>query len=636
MKLLKFISSALLLMIISLPAFSQTGPPAPSSGNWAIIDTNYTVGTNTLGVTKARITLQNTTVTKTTGVQFRVFYDKTAFAAASVALVGTPPNLYLQYVDSNANGYVTVTLVYTGSSSTYSLSNGQMFEITFTHVTATTFETLSSIGNLTWTGAYPYTQVASAQSGMDTVLSLYNYGGNFILPHLSYHGRFVNVTGSGAKNLTLALQKKPKTGSTWTNVNTYVTDTAGRFSFNEIVDTTYYNARLAVQGDTMGVGSVISVADAQLINQWVIGGSTPTAWNFYTGDVNGDNNLTISDAYGVFGKIAGRFSTWPNSVKDIKFFTDTEYNTVVASPSTNMTSTVPGVTNFTFDILPGNPDSVIYHVLVPGDANSTGYHMARLTPIDIINPVNAPNHLIDETVQYDFVAPTIEVNVPNLTVEEGNLVKLPVKVFTGGSKVGSLQLALKFDGNLLEFKQVINSEKAMNWMSFINPMDSVVEWGGYDRTNGENLFIDGETVFTLDFLAKSPKDQWGKSPLYTTRKFVGDESSGDMNCKPTNGIYAVYKMANTSVPLKLNEILVYPNPTTGEVTIKFNNPTDGMVTLAFVDVNGRTVKTILNEYMPSGDYIYRSNLSGFAAGNYFATMTSATAISVSKTVLNDN
>ncbi len=631
MKLLKLVSSLLLFATLALPAFSQSGPPAPSSGIWAIIDTNYTVGTHTLGVTKAKLTLQNTTASKITGVQFRVFYDKNAFSSASVALVGSTTNLYLQSVDNNANGYVTITLVYTGSSNTYELADGETFEITFNHVTAATFQALTSITPLSWSGAYPYSQVAAEQPGNDIALSLHSYGGIFYLPHLQYHGTFTNVTGSGAKNLTLALQKKPKSGGSWSQVNTYTTNINGQFSFNEILDTTYFDVRLAIQGDTMGVGNVISVADAQQINQWVIGGATPAGWDFYHADVNGDNSVSISDAYGVFGRIAGRFAVWPNSVKDVKFFTVAEYNAITGTPATNFTGTYPGTTNFTFNILPGQPDSVTFYVMVPGDANNTGYHMARLTPIEIINPTNSPNHLIDEAVEYDFVAPTIEVNVPSLTVDEGNLVKLPVKVFTGGNKVGALQLALKFDGDLLEFKQVLNSEKSMNWISFINPMDSVVEWGGYDRTNGDNLFIDGETVFTLTFLAKKPKGEWGQSPLYTTRKFVGAADCGDMNVTPTNGLYQV-KMVK-GISLKENEILVYPNPTTGEVTIKFNVPVDGNVTLSFVDVNGKVVSNILNEYMPSGNYTYRASLSGFVPGNYYTTMTSSTAISVNKTVL---
>lgn len=631
MKLLKMLGSVMLLLTLALPVFSQTGPPAPSNGIWAIIDTNYTVGTHTLGITKAKLTLQNTTANKITGVQFRVFYDKIAFSSASVALVGSTTNLYLQQVDNNANGYVTITLVYTGSSNTYSLANGETFEITFNHVTATTFQTLTSIAPLSWSGAYPYTQVAAEQPGNDIALSLHNYGGIFYLPHLQYHGTFTNVTGSGAKNLTLALQKKPKTGSTWSQVSTYTTDTAGHFAINTVLDTTYFDVRLAIQGDTMGVGNVISTADAQQINQWAIGASNPSDWDFYHSDVNGDNNLSISDAYGVFGRISGRFSVWPNNVKDVKFFTKAQNDTILAHPNTNYTSIYPGVTNFYHNIVAGQPDSVQFYVMVPGDANNTGYHMARITPIEIVDPLMTPFNVIDETVEYDFEVPSVEINVPSLSVQEGNLVKLPVKLFTGGQKIGALQLGLKYDGSLLEFKELMNSQKSMNWLTYINPMDSVIEWGGFDRTNNQNLFIDGETIFTLYFLAKKPQDDWQKSPLYTTRKFVGGENCGDMEVTPTNGLYQVKMIGGIS--LKENEIIVYPNPTTGDVTIKFNVPVDGNVNLSFSDANGAKVMTVLEEYMPSGNYTYTTTLRGLANGSYFTVLTTSSAISVNKTIL---
>ena len=111
--------SFLLMIILALPilTFAQSGPPAPSAGIWALIDTNYTVGTSTVGISQAKITLKNTTSTLYTGVQFRVFYDKNAFSSASVALLGSSTNLYLQSIDNNTAGYVTISLVYTGSSS---------------------------------------------------------------------------------------------------------------------------------------------------------------------------------------------------------------------------------------------------------------------------------------------------------------------------------------------------------------------------------------------------------------------------------------------------------------------------------------------------------------------------------------
>jgi hypothetical protein len=632
MKILKFLSVLLLMTTFVTTAMAQSGPPAPSNGIWAIIDTNYTVGTSIQGNTTAKLTLQNTTSSKITGVQFRVFYDNSAFASASVSLVGSTTNLYLQSVDNNANGYITITLVYTGSSANYTLPNGETFLIDFTHITpSSSFQALNAISNLTWSGVNVYPQVAAEQPGNDISLSLHNYGGNFIRPELNYHGTFTNVTGSGAKDLHLSLEKKPKTSNTWSQHASYVTDLNGNFQFTETIDTTFWDVRLAIQGDTMGVGNVISVADAQQINQWVIGSGNPQSWDFYHSDVNGDNNISISDAWGVFGRISGRFSVWPNNVNDIKFFTVSEYNTITGTPATNYTSTIAGQTNFYFNILPGQPDSVTFYVLVPGDANNTGYHMARLVPIEIDNPTNAPNHLIDESVIYDFDAPTIEVNVPSLSVEEGNLVKLPVKVFTGGQKIGALQLSLKYDGQLLEFLELTNSEKSMNWMSFINPMDSIIEWGGYDATNNENLFVDGETVFTLNFLAKKPQGEWAVSPLYTTRKFVGGDDCGDMNITPTNGIYEVKMIGGKS--LMENEILVYPNPTTGEVVVKFNVPTDGNVILSFVDINGKSVITVLEQYMPSGNYSYTASLKGLTPGTYFTTLMSSSAISVNKTVL---
>ncbi len=632
MKILKFLSALLLMTFFVNNAMAQSGPPAPSNGIWAIIDTNYTVGTSIQGHTTAKLTLQNTTVSKITGVQFRVFYDKNAFSAASVSLIGSTTNLYLQSVDNNTNGYVTITLVYTGSSATYTIPNGERFLIDFTHIVpSSSFQALAAISNLTWSGVNVYPQVAAEQPGNDIALSLHNYGGNFLRPELNYHGTFTNVTGSPAKYLNLALEKKPKTSNVWAQHATYTTDLNGDFQFSEIIDTTFWDVRLAIQGDTMGVGNVISVADAQQVNQWVIGGATPQSWDYYTADVNGDNNITISDAYGVFGRISGRFAVWPNNVKDVKFFTVSEYNTITGTPATNYTSTIAGQTNFYFNILPGQPDSVTFYVLVPGDANNTGYHMARLVPIEIENPTNAPTHLIDESVLYDFAVDSMEVNVPSLSVEEGNLVKLPVKVFTNGHNIGSLQLSLLYDSELLEFIELTNSEKSMKWMSFINPMNGIVEWGGYDATNNENLFIDGETVFTLNFLAKKPQGEWAVSPLYTTRKFVGNENSTDMQVTPTNGVYEVKSL--NGVELKENQILVYPNPTTGEVIVKFNVPVDGNVNLSFVDGNGKKAITVFEQYMPSGNYSYSASLRSLTPGTYYTTLMTSTAISVSKTVL---
>jgi hypothetical protein len=621
----KLVSVALLLFSFITPTFAQE-PVAPSNGVWVLIDTNYTVGTSVQGVTNTKLTYANTTTSLVTGLQFRVFYDKTAFSSAAVSLIGSTTNLDLQFVDNNANGYVTITVVYTGSDSTYTLPIGNLFNIAFTHVAAGTFDSLPSIGNLTWTGVQTFPQMGADQAGNDLVLSLHNYGGNFLRQTFTYTANFVNVNDTPAKNLPFSLEKKLKTGGPWTLVNNYLTDLNGSYAINEQIDATFYDIRLVVNGGTMDVGNVISVADAQQINQWVLGTGQPSDFDFYAADVNGNNNITISDAYGVFGKISGRFSVWPNGVNNIKFFTSSEYATVMGSPNTNMTSSIAGVTDFTYEI-PFGETSITYYVMVTGDANRTGYHMARLTPIEINNPANASSYVIDEKVEYDRPLPTVEINLPSLTVSEGNMVEIPVKTLTGNNKLGSLQLALYYDSNLLEFNEVRNSQKAMSWLSFVNPHDDVIEWGGYDASNN-NFVEDGETLFTLYFTAKSPQSEWDSSPLYTSRKFVGNEISSDMNIVPTNGVVEINKIGNQT--FITGDMIVYPNPTNGDVFVNFKVDKSGETELCLFDVAGRKVFTIINKYMAKGQYVYSTNLSSLASGLYIAKLNTISKIETDK------
>jgi hypothetical protein len=625
---MKLVTKLLLFLLAFLPmlSFAQSGPPAPSTGIWAIIDTTYTVGTTSQGITEAKLTLKNTTLTKYTGVQFRVFYDKVAFVNASVALLGSSTNLDMQQVVNAANGYITVTLVYTGSSSTYTLADQETFKITFTHAAQSIFNNLTSIGDLTWTGVQTFTAGAAAQDGTDVTLGLHSYGGEFIFQNFDYHGTFTNVTGTPAKNLTLALEKRPAAGGTWTQVNTYITDINGDFAISEPIDTTYWDVRLAIQGDTMLAGNVISTSDAQLINQWVLGTSAMSGFDYYAADVNESDNVTISDAYGVFGRISGRFSVWPNSVKDVKFFTATEYATINGS-STNYTSTIPGVTNFTFDIVPGAPDSVVYYVAVPGDANGTGYHMARVTPIEIlIDPTPGVEsqiyNVIDNKVEYDFATSQIEVNVPRLTVQEGNVVNIPVKVLTNGIALNALQFGLKYDPELLSFSGVYATSNATTWLTYINPNDGQIDWGGYDVTDNQNPLQDGAEVITMQFVALKPQAQWDNSPLYTTNKFAGKAgTSKDLSITPTNGIIQVVKISDNVISIDNNSMQIVPNPVKDVVTIVFNvsEPTNASLTIR--DLQGRMLMDVVSGQIPQGQFSYQADLGKLATGLYIATLS---------------
>ena len=358
---------------------------------------------------------------------------------------------------------------------------------------------------------------------------------------------------------------------------------------------------------------------------------TPTGFDFYSMDVNGaDGSITIADVYSVYARLAGRFSAWPNSQKDILFFTVAEYNTINAS-STNYAPTISGVTNFYYTI--DGKDSITYYINVKGDANGTGFKMARLTPIKITNPVNAKNYIIDNTVQYDNVIETIEINMPKIKVDEGNLVNVPVKMLTNGKQLGALQLELKYDTALLEFKKIDLSEKMMNWTSYTNPSNGVVAFGAADLTN-KNLVNDGEQVFILQFIAKKPQSEWGTAALWTGPKYVGDNDAHDMNITPAMGVVEVRRI-NKAVKLNdLEKIIVFPNPTQGEVVVQFKIEQESQTEISVTDMVGRKMIEILNTKIPVGEYKYNVNLTHLNNGFYLMSIKTDTQLSTSKIIIN--
>jgi hypothetical protein len=419
------------------------------------------------------------------------------------------------------------------------------------------------------------------------------------------------------------------TSSTWIQASTTQTNNAGVFTFTDVpLDVTSYDVRIRVDGESLSIANIISTSDSQKINRFVLGQDTPTGFDFYSSDVNGDNNISISDVYGVFGRVSGRFSSWPNSVKDVKFFSDSEYTSINGSTS-SLQSTIPGVTNLVYNILPGTT-TVTFYVLVKGDANGTGFNMARMTPIEIVNPLNAPSNIIDVTTTYDNpTLQTIELNYPSLTVNENSRVEVPVLVKTNGIQLGSLQLALNYNSNLLDFTGVRAENKVSGWITYVNTNDNIVEWGGYDPTKNTKLLNDNELAFTLQFTSKEIQSQWGVSPLYVTKKFSGNSIARDLKIIPTNGIIQIMRVMK---PTDLEYMVTYPNPTDNDITVKFTVEKEGNVWLSLYDLGGREIQTIVNTDLHSGEHRYSTNVGYLPSGTYIVTLKKGTETQSNKII----
>ena len=626
-KLIAFLLTALAVFGVS----AQSASTSPGTGHWVVIDSGYQVATTTAGQTVAPLHFYNTSTNeKITGMQYRVFYDNTAFTAAVPSLKISSTDQYLQYQDSNSLGFLTVTLVYTGTNSTFNYSNGATFDLTFTHASAATWNNLDSIKTLKVAGVRSFANKAATNWGNDTTLVVYSYGGRFNQKVLRFAAKFKNVTGSDAKNLWVSLEKKAPSGS-WTQVEAKATNSLGHVVFRKFIDTTYWDVRMVVKGDTMTPGSVFSTADAQKINQSILGQYTPTGFDYYTMDVNGsDGSISIADVYSVYGRLAGRFSAWPNSKKDVMFFTVADYNSINGS-ATNLVGTYGTTNNFTYSI--DGQDSITYYVAVKGDANATGCKMARLTPIKIVNPANAKNYIIDNSVEYDDVTETIEVNMPKVKVDEGNLVNVPVRMLTDGKQLGAVQLELKYDTALLEFKKIELTEKMMGWTSYTNPDNGVVAFGAADL-KGNQLVNDGEQILTMQFIAKKPQSEWSSAAIWTGPKFVGGDDARDMNITPAMGVIEVRRI---NKPVKLNQLedlVIFPNPNDGEVYVQFRVDIESQTEVSVSDLVGRKVMEVINTRMPAGEYKYLVNLTKLDNGFYLMSVKTDTKISTSKIIIN--
>jgi len=621
----------LLFLFVGLIGSAQVCPTPTTTGAFVTLDATYQLATTAAGSTDVGLCFYNNTSQLLTAAQFRVFYDKNTFSGVStVTSLNTSYAQYLQFVDNPTAGYVTITMSYTGNLSSFTIPNGAFVKLNLTHVAG--FASLTSTTPMTFSGVQTFPQTATTQAGMDYALNLQNFGGVFLQQLFSYSGTFTNVTGSGAKNIPVILEKKLMTASSWTTVTTSTTDVDGNFTFTNLpIDITSWDVRIRVDGSTLATGNIISVSDSQKINRFVLGQDVPTGFDFYTADANGDNNITVSDVYSVFGRVSGRFTVWPNLVKDVKFFSVSEYASINGATS-SLQSTIPGVTDLVFNILPGSANSVTFYVAAPGDANGTGFQMARMTPIEILNPANAPLHIIDVTTTYDDnTLNTIEVHYPNLSVNTENLVEIPVSVKTNGQQLGSLQLAMNYDSNLLDFRGIKLESKIGNWVSFMNPNGNVVEWGGYDPTLNTKLLQDNELAFTLQFISRQIQSDWGVSPLYVTRKYAGDTTAKDLKITPTDGIVTIMKVGE--IGTLSGDMMVYPNPVDDLVNVKFRVTENGSTWLGLYSLDGKELQVIVNKSMPKGEYCYMTSLGYLPSGEYVAVLRKKDLPVTSKIIL---
>jgi hypothetical protein len=355
---------ALSLVLVSLTGFAQTIAP-DATKPYLIFDASYNLQPVGAGTpTDVAIYYDNAGATSIKAVQYRFWYDNTVFDSPTVTYVGSETNNYFQTKVNTVEGNVTVTWVYTGANASFNIADEQMFNV------ALPFKVSYQNGAVTamaFTGATAYPTYGTLGDGTDTTLGLHNYGGVFTEPVLEYAATFKNSPSNPAENIPVVLQKSSN-GTTWVDVETVNTNADGVAQFNEFLDQSYWDIRIKVDAG-LNASSALSTADADMMVQIATELQVPTGIQFYTGNPNQVNGITISDSYTVFSRLAQGLATYPNT-PDVLFFTEGEYNQIAAS-STDLSGTIPGAVTFLSANI-NNTTAANYYLLVLGDVNGTG------------------------------------------------------------------------------------------------------------------------------------------------------------------------------------------------------------------------------------------------------------------------
>ena len=361
---LKNILLTLALVISTMTVFGQTTAP-DATKPWVILDSTYTLESTTSGSnTEFDIYYDNTSGNAVKGIQFSFNYDNAVFDEPTVTYNNTSgPVGYLSYDVDSTNGVVKVVWVYTGASTTFNMTTGNMFTVNAPFLSGYTNGAVADVDFTTNLTAY-----FVKDDGTDGILGTSDNGGNFIEPTFDYVATIKNSSTNPAESIDVILQKSSD-GSTWTDVDTITTGADGTVTFSENLDQGYWDIRLKIASG-LDASTALSTADANMIAQIAAGVQSASGVQFYTANPNqSSSGITASDSYLVFSRLAQGNSSYASN-PDVLFFTEAQYNTIFNSTS-DQSGTISGQTEFISPSLNGTTSGNFY-LLVLGDANGTG------------------------------------------------------------------------------------------------------------------------------------------------------------------------------------------------------------------------------------------------------------------------
>ena len=603
-------------------------PPSTQSA-YILVDTLFTLEESTVGYTEVYLHFSNPTADAVKAVQFQINYDVTAFGSAQIFWGPTAISVtdkYGSYFDNN--GVLNVIASYTGNSTTFDWSNGAMFKLKLNNTTTYNAESDSLYFNPSTT----YQSVYTTGNGIDNALGLFNYGGNFQQPIINYPIHVYNVDSSDALGVWYSAYARHKDSTTaaWTLIEADSTDSDGLAIVTTPLDTTKYHLRLVGQTDTMTDGGALSITDAYKLANQASQQDTLNGIEWLQGDINESEDITISDAFAMFNRLALSQTTWNNlfsGVYNTTLLTPSAYALALQSQSAPLWSLAPR--QYSIDTIQNGNDSAIAFLYVVGDVTNTGYNNPAVIVAKMADSTIGTDYILDPTVYMTPNPDTVEFRIPKLTMTADFTMQVPVTMYTYGNKIGAAQMGIEFDTTIFEFTGIETGEAVSKWNSLMTINDGEVFWAGHEDALNPSLVDDMTQQFVFNFDVKVVSG-WQTSPLKIVHKAAGSEHAEDLNIKPSpNDGSVVNRISIDPELLALMEgFKVYPNPTSELVGnwIVFEYHTElesGTISANIMDNFGREVMRWEDKIYQKGFQLQGFTMESLPNGIYYVNLVTA-------------
>jgi hypothetical protein len=155
------------------------------------------------------------------------------------------------------------------------------------------------------------------------------------------------------------------TTSSWALYKTVYTNSAGYYSFSEAYDPSkeYY-----IQLDVMNPATTLTLTDIIAPTDIILSKILRKSIHYNLYDVNGDNTISISDAYFINKKRYSMASSWPS----IYLYTPSQY-TSLTTGTADLRSSILGVSSITINSPVSGTTTGNYYIIAPGFKGQVSY-----------------------------------------------------------------------------------------------------------------------------------------------------------------------------------------------------------------------------------------------------------------------